>query len=284
MEAYEEILEAMVVNKIDGCPTMKSYESLIDDLTPIAKRLKNKIMPAGKEYGFMALICEEEEYADYTGDENYRYYDPVAPEDHAAAQFDPSLSDATRKANEDALKRYEGDYNKYQASTNVLRQKIVGAIEEEYIEDLKKPVIGYDHVSPYDLLRQIRQEVVLNTTERNEMKALVFSPYEPTTTVRSFTNTIDASIHRCNRWNITITPDDVVDHFVTEMYNNNVFEMKIMTEWETKKTGRKSWAICKTYLIKHANDLKNFNKSTAKKMGYHSAGNMQEQTPGEEEP
>ena len=139
---------------------MKSYETLIEELQPIAKKLKNTIFPGGREYGCLALICEDHEYGDYIELDGYVYTDPVPPEAHPAAVINESLSDVQRDANKDIIKRYIIDYNKVLATQNVLCQAIVQAVDEEYyIEALKKPVIKFDSVAPFDLLAQIKSEI-----------------------------------------------------------------------------------------------------------------------------
>ena len=279
-EEYEAILEKMPVTKIHGAPTMQSYEALIEELQPIAKRLKNSIFPGGREYGCMPLICEDSEYGSYIDNEEYYYQDPVPPEEHVAAQVQIGLNEVQREANKETLKRYTADYTKIKASENVLRNAIVTAVEEEWIEALKKPVIKYDAVAPYDLLlKQIRSEILLTTVERTAMKATVFTPWDNTTTLRSYANQIDQSVQSCQRWKILIIPQDVIDHFVGQIYDNKTFEQKIMMDWESKKAAIKTWSYCKTYFLKHAADLKNYDKSTgggARKAGYHSARNVEE--------
>ena len=133
-EEYETILEKFTVNKVVGAPSMQSYETLIEELQPIAKKLKNTIFPGGREYGCLALICEDHEYGDYLELDSYVYTDPVPPEMHPAAVVNESMSDVQREANKETLKRYTTDFNKVLATQNVLRQAIVEAVDEEYIE------------------------------------------------------------------------------------------------------------------------------------------------------
>jgi hypothetical protein len=53
--------------------------------------------------------------------------------------------------------------------------------------------------------------------------------------------------------------------------------MKVISEWEKKQSLLKNWAACKKYFLEAADKIKNFNKSTAKRSGYHSAASMEEE-------
>ena len=135
------------------------------------------------------------------------------------------------------------------------------------LEALKKPVIKYDSVAPFDLLAQIKSEIMLTTVERKQMRDAVFLPWDTTT---------DQRVLNCKRWEIIIVPQDVIDHFVGQIYDNKVFEKEVLITWEKKKTAIKTWRYCKKYFIDHATELRNYDKTTAKDLGYHSAGNMVE--------
>jgi cysteinyl-tRNA synthetase len=69
-----------------------------------------------------------------------------------------------------------------------------------------------------------------------------------------------------------------MDHFVDQVYKHGVFEMKVMSECEKKRSILKNWMACKKYFLEAADEIKNFNKSTAKRVGYHSVASMEEET------
>ena len=74
-----------------------------------------------------------------------------------------------------------------------------------------------------------------------------------------------------------------MQHVVKQIYKNNVFDTKVMTDWENKRPVFKVWSHCKKYFIKESDNIKNFNKVTAKQMGYHSAANVTDVTDENEE-
>jgi hypothetical protein len=274
-EEFEAKLDSMTVSTIVGEPTMKSYENLINELKPIAIKLKTSLFPKGQKYGFLATITTEDDYASIIDDTTYRWTEPEEPEDYDSTITD-EMTDTQRKQREEQHKRYKVEYNKYIAATNVLRARIVDAIEEEYIEKIRDPVVDYDEHSPYLLLEQIKSVISLTTHERNEIKNLVKIPWDGTSTLRKFSIDLDANRKTAKRWKITILETDVMDHFVEQIYKSNAFDEKVMMAWENKRAIFKTWEHCKAYFLKEADDKSAYNKSTAKQMGYHSAANVED--------
>ena len=137
------------------------------------------------------------------------------------------MTEPQRKAIETKTRRYEQDYNKFMATTEKLRDAIVEAVDKEHIEALKDPVVDYDMVAPYDLLGQIKASILLTTVERKELKALVFTEWDvSSTSIRAYANAIDSAWKTNERWNNVILEQDIVDHFVGEMYKSRLLLMK----------------------------------------------------------
>ena len=279
-EEYAKVLDMLkTVPTMDGDITMKSYEDLLSNLRPIATKLKTKIFPDGQKYGHLSLLTTDGEYASYIGDPLYRYKEPVPPSEYELLHpITDTMSEPQRKALETKTRRYEQEYNKFLATTEKLRDAIVEAVDEEHIEALKDPVVDYDMASPYDLLSQIRSSILLTTVERRELKAMVFTEWEvASTTIRAYANAIDAAWKTNERWNNVILEQDIVDHFVGEMYKSGLFDEKVMSMWEKRKDEVRKWESAKKFFFSKADDEKTFKKSTAKNAGYGSAANVDDE-------
>ena len=273
-EDYEEVLEKITVEPI-GIPSMASYEALRKSLQAIARKLKTSLFPRGADFGHMALICEEEEYATYIGGD-FQYEDPQSPEDFAVSLPSPQNEDQ-RKTNEKKLDRYTIDYNKYLATQNVLRAAIVGAVDEEYILKLKNPLLEYDLEQPFTMLQEVKKHVPLTTEQRNSMKAAIFCAWDGTVSLRKYINTVEQAMKEASYWQIKTLSEDVRDHVVKQIYDVDPFEAKVMTEWELKRMDMKTWNYCKEYFLREADKLQIHKTATAKQSGYGSAANVKEE-------
>ena len=279
-EEYAKVLDMLkTVPRMDGDITMKSYEELLTNLRPIATKLKSNIFPEGQKYGHLSLLTTDGEYASYIGDPLYRYKEPVPPSEYEIQNpITEAMTEPQRKAIETKTRRYEQEYNKFLATTEKLRDAIVEAVDEEHIEALKDPVVDYDMVAPYDLLGQIKSSILLTTVERRELKALVFTEWDvSSTSIRAYANAIDAAWKTNERWNNTILEQDIVDHFVGEMYKSSLFDEKVMAMWEKRKDEVRKWDSAKKFFFAKADDEKTYKKSTAKNAGFGSMANVEEE-------
>jgi hypothetical protein len=197
---------------------------IVKELKPIAIKLKTTLFAKGHKYGFLATICTKEDYASIMEDPNYKWMEPKEPEDYDSTITD-DMTAVQRKQREEQHKHYKIEFNKYVTATNVLRERIIDAVEEEYIEKLKNPVVDYDEHSPYLLLEQIKAAVSLTTYERNQIKDLV-RIWDPTIMLRKYANTLDTNRKTAKRWKISVIEQDIMDHFVAQIYQSNTFTSK----------------------------------------------------------
>lgn len=251
LEEFEAKLEGMPVTTIVGKPTMKSFERLVAELKPIARKLKTNLFQKGLKYGFLCVLCSDEDYGTIISDHSFRFHEPEEPEDYDPAITD-SMSDAQRREREEQHKKYAIaiEHTKYLAVTNVLRNKLIAAIEDEYLEKLKDSEVDYDEVHPYDMLEHVKSKVALTTREKREILDLMNIKWDQTITLQKFVNTLNDNRKICKRWNIVTLDQDILQHFVEQIYANNVFDMKVMNEWENKRTALKTRPNAQDYFLK----------------------------------
>lgn len=276
-EVFEAKLADLSVTRIDGDPTMHTYDKMIEELRPIATKIKTDMFPNGENYGFLALICTDEEYGHYIEKDNYMFKMPEKPTEYDLTIPD-QISETQRKMREAIHNKKKIEYIKFTAVTARLREIIADAVPEEYLEEIRDPVVAYDMKQPYDMLQHIRKNIKLTTADVDEMKATVYITWDAgVETLRSFLNRMEKGARGCKRWNIVIVEGDMVQHLVKQVYQSARFEAKVMTEWENKRTVLKTWTRAKEYFLKEADNIKNFSKATAKQeAGYHSAANVEE--------
>jgi hypothetical protein len=77
------------------------------------------------------------------------------------------------------------------ATSDALRTAISGAVDSEYIEKLKHPIVEYDMCTPYKMLKHIKEHIPLTTEERKQFKAGIYIKWDGTTSLRSFINEME---------------------------------------------------------------------------------------------
>lgn len=277
LEDFEAKLADYNVTRIEGDPTMHSYDKMIEELRPIVTKIKTDLFPKGEDYGFLAIICTDEEYGHYIDDDAYMFSMPIKPDEYDFTIPD-EIGETQRKLREALHNKKKLEFIKFTAVSNCVRKIIANAVPEEYLEELKDPLLGYDKKQPYDMLQHLRKNIALTTADVDEMKNTVFIKWDPShESLRAFINRVEKGARGCKRWNIGILEPDLVQHLVKQAYQSSIFEMKIMSDWEGKRTVLKTWKRAKEYFVAEADKMKNHSKATAKQSGYHSAANVQEE-------
>ena len=203
LEDFKAKLADLSVTRIDGDPTMHTYDRLFEELRPIATKLKTNLVLKGDTYGFLAIICTDDEYGYYINDESYMYQPPAKPDDYYDLTIPDNIGETQRKVREAQHCTKQVEYLKFTAMKNCLCDAIAKAIPEEYLEEIKDPVVGYDMLQPYDMLQHVRQNISLTTLDVDEMKATVYVEWDAgAETLRAFINRMEKGARGCKRWNI----------------------------------------------------------------------------------
>ena len=276
LEDFEAKLADYSVTRIDGDPTMHTFDRMIEELRPIVTKIKTDLFPKGEDYGFLAIICTDEEYGHYIDNDEYMFVMPIKPDEYDFTIPD-GIGETQRKMREALHNKKKLEFIKFTAVSNCIRKIIAAAVPEEYLEELKDPLLGYDKKQPYDMLQHLRKNIALTTADVDEMKNTVFIKWDPGhESLRAFINRMEKGARGCKRWNIGLLESDLVQHLVKQAYQASIFEMKIMSDWEGKRTVLKTWKRAKEYFVAEADKQKNHSKATAKQAGYHSAANVEE--------
>ena len=69
---------------------------------------------------------------------------------------------------------------------------------------------------------------------------------------------------------------DIVDHFVGEMYKLGLFDEMVMSTWEKRCDEVRKWESAKKFFFAKADDDITFKKSTVRNAGYQSAAHVEE--------
>ena len=93
------------------------------------------------------------------------------------------------------------------------------------------------------MIDQIQTWYVSTTKEKLAIKAQFFATWSDTTDahVTTFARQLDRHQVECEDHGVTVTKADNVDHFVSQMYAYELFEEKILDDWE--ESSEKLWGV-----------------------------------------
>ena len=112
---------------------------------------------------------------------------------------------------------------------------ILQAVEEPFLKALKEENNGYDGIQP-TMIAYLQSKISKVTNQDKVAVKEIFIPWE-----------IEVAKKKLERWNITVSDDDIVILIVEQMHESDWFSEEHMTEWEECDGQNKTWEECKIY-------------------------------------
>jgi len=146
----EQGLEKYEITKIDGQPTD-------EDLNLLAKKLTNAAgiiatQNGGGEHGHVGMVIDEAEYITFSRT-GARFVVPMNPGSY------PTTADADKVIRECQIAEHKAEcikYETYLGVENYIRRMIVKLIDHEWLAEVESETMGFNHLSPKDLLTHLR--------------------------------------------------------------------------------------------------------------------------------
>ena len=160
---------AKPIDKMVGHPSTTSHKNLVNQLAQAAGDIESKEW--GGNHGTIALVLEDEPYQTLTGDPNLL----TAWQDMPNAVH-PDIDARTSKFElltlQEDQKLIITEYQQQVAVNNTLKECLIKAVDEQYIEELKKDYIGYANETTKTILAHIKTTWCKVTThEKRKAKA-----------------------------------------------------------------------------------------------------------------
>ena len=151
----EDALSDYKVTKIDGQPTEEDLTKLLQELTAMAATIPTT--NGGGSHGHIGMLLEDAEYTAFsTGGTPFTV--PTNPGPYPAT-VDP---DAVIRERQIAEHKYEiKEFETYLGVENALRNKIIKAIDGEWLEGIRHSTVGFTHKTPFEMLEHLRQGGIL---------------------------------------------------------------------------------------------------------------------------
>eukprot|EP00804_Cyclotella_cryptica_P028837 CCRYP_008424-RA/>CCRYP_008424-RA protein AED:0.29 eAED:0.29 QI:0/0/0/1/0.16/0.14/7/0/719 len=169
----EESLKDYFITKIDGQPSEEAISKLKLELSEGLASIPT--LNGGGRHGHIGLIIPNAEYTIFS--HNNAPYDILANPGPYPTTVDP---DAV--ARERQIAEHKAEIREYEMQLGVTswaRKAIVGAVDEEWISEIRNPHVGFNHLMPSDLLTHL--EAVggeLDFMDVTELQAELLKPWD----------------------------------------------------------------------------------------------------------
>jgi hypothetical protein len=266
-----EKFKKVTVTKIHGQPTHTDITNLEEELVEAIADIPTSL--GGGECGHAGLIVESATYLTHSN--NIPFERPTRP---AATPVKPSQAD--EKYNVERLHNEKiRIFNLYLGVEQGLKDKILEAVDNEYLLELKQGVFGYQKVTARAMIDHLRKrggemdhvDIMKIRKERDE-------PWNGTETPAAYFARVEKNVNLL----ALATPKPIVTDMTEQMMSvltafaeTGHFDAAVR-EWERKPTSEKTWDNIKVFIN---DEFCKANKSgglTAKQAGYGSANAAQQ--------
>ena len=127
---------------------------------------------------------------------------------------------------------------------------IVTAIDAQYVEELDEDYVGYKNNTIKTMIAQLKKWYIITTKEKVVIKAHFLDPWSDTLNshITTFARQLEMRQVECKYNEVTVIEADKVDHFVYQMYAFNLFDAKLLDDWN--ESNGKSWGAIQTHFTK----------------------------------
>lgn len=148
MGVHQDVFDALKgfeISKIDGQPTDEDINKLTTQLTAALVTIGTE--NGGGKLGHIGLVVPESRYLVLSG--GVKFDKPIRP---GAYPANVSNDAAVREKQVAEHKAEITEFETHQAAEAWARQTIVGAVDDEWLSELKDEDLGYQLAEPLDLL------------------------------------------------------------------------------------------------------------------------------------
>ena len=109
-------------------------------------------------------------------------------------------------------------------------EAIVTAADTQYVEDLEEDYVSYKTQTIKTIIKKLQTWYVIMTKEKLAIKAHFLVPWSdtPGVHVTTFARQLERRQVECKDHGVTVTKADKMDHFLSQMYAYNLFEVKFL--------------------------------------------------------
>ena len=186
-----------------------------------------------QKYGFLIIIVRLFKYKTIIKNQQIVWKEPedLGLYDNSIAAINTTFAQSKKEKTHSRKKK---EYEKYLGVTESMRTLILKTVNKPYLEALKKEYICYDGILLTTMIHHLWIKISKVTNrDKAAMKHEILIPWEQPMVLSTYFKKIKASKKKIEKWNVTVSDDDIVIHVMEQMYD-------WLVHWGTHdKMGRK---------------------------------------------
>ncbi len=178
-----------VITKITGIITLKSINTLENELGGAFTILKSTHFTNGQRYGFLASAIPEDKYRIVISSPTWVYTAPVNPSAYADTALAAGVSVAQRKQIVAQHKEEQTAYANYLGSQETEKELLHYGIDDNVLAPLKKQYINFGDATIHSMILYLQEKtaIKMTTSQKFEYKAKGYGKqWDPTTSITDY--------------------------------------------------------------------------------------------------
>ena len=263
------ILSKLSVTKIDGQPNDRSLVQLEKELIKIAMTVSTAL--GGGRLGHAGLIIPDAEYARCTNGEHF-----IVPS-HPGVYPTTNITKNNKAQREAEHKELIKQYEVCAGVEQVLREKILEAVDEAYVLELEDEIMGFMDVSPRALLDHLRNRG--GQVDHNDTVTLINErdqPWDISVVPAVHFLKVEKAMKALDRANITSCRNQRRDFLLEQIAKCDEFKPAVR-EWRQRPVVEQTWDNLKLFVSEeYAKAMKEGCTLTPAEVGIGSANAIEE--------
>ena len=254
----EDSLKDYVITKIDGQPTEKDLSGLKLELSEGLASIPT--LNGGGRHGHIGLIIPNTEYTTFSHrNALYEILDNPGP---YPLTVDPDVLMRERQ-----LAKHKAEIREYETQLGVsswARKAIIGAVDDEWLSEIRNPHVGFNHKSPMDLLTHLEDVGgVVDYMDVAELQAELTQPWDQMEAPTTLFERGDKVEKQLEKAGIPAQPELRLATSLCWFQQSGEFDYAL-ENWDTKPAMQKTFSKFRVFIQK---EFTKRDRQTAKSSG-----------------
>ena len=255
-------LKKYKITKIDGQPMDEDLNLLVKELTNAAGSIATE--NGGGEHDHVGMVIDEAEYITFSRS-GARLIVPTNPGAY------PTTVDADKVIRECQITEHKAEciaYETYLGAENYIRRMIVMSIDHEWLADVENETMGFNHLSPKDLLNHLRNVGgSLDHMDVTELFTNIQKPWDGIEAPAAHFARGDKYERQLLKVGQNKNPELRLAFALATFQASGKFE-SALCEWEVKPKVDQTFTNFRVFMQKEFGKHHKQNKTTAKSVGF----------------